>query len=312
MTDDVVDFDAFFVFTIGGNELLRLCSNGDIIVYGNKVETDHAAYDELVEFISACVPVKRRPPDRLRERIEALEISVLPERHHLVGDLMEELHDYFELNDKTAARPQQEARVLANRDYTIVIDKSGSMSMNDCPGGKTRWEGAQEGTEAIARKCATFDPDGITVYMFGSSFKRHDNVTPDKVTQIFAEHEPFGTTDTAGVLSDVFKHWAARKKAGDLKNGETVLVITDGEPNDRQAVSRVIKEVTGQMDADAELAISFLQIGKDQTAQQFLQYLDDGLEAEGAKFDIVDTKTFAEIEEKGMTLTEVLTAAIED
>lgn len=202
--------------------------------------------------------------------------------------------------------------MVADRDYTIVIDKSGSMSMNDCPGGKTRWETAQEGTEAIARKCATLDPDGITVYMFASAFKRHDNVTPDKVSQIFAEHEPFGSTDTAGVLSDIFKQWGARKKAGELKNGETVLVITDGEPNDRQAVARCIKEVTGQMDADPELAISFLQVGKDQAAQSFLQHLDDGLEKEGAKFDIVDTKTFAEIEEKGMTLTEVLAAAIED
>jgi cold shock CspA family protein len=171
---------------------------------------------------------------------------------------------------------------------------------------------AREGTEALARKCATFDPDGITVYMFASTYKRYDNVTPDKVSQIFAEHEPFGTTNTAGVLSDVFIHWAARKKAGELKNGETVLVITDGEPNDRQAVARVIKEVTGKMDADPELAISFLQVGKDQAAKQFLQHLDDGLEAEGAKFDIVDTKTFDEIEEKGMTLTDVLTAAIED
>ena len=202
--------------------------------------------------------------------------------------------------------------MVANRDYTVVIDKSGSMSMNDCPGGKTRWETAREGTESIARKCATLDPDGITVYVFGSAFKRYDNVTPDKVAQIFAEQEPFGGTDTAGVLSDVFKHWSTRKKAGELKDGETVLVVTDGEPSDRQAVSRCIKEVTTQMDADAELAISFLQVGKDQAAQSFLQHLDDGLEKEGAKFDIVDTKTFAEIEEKGMTLTEVLAAAIED
>lgn len=202
--------------------------------------------------------------------------------------------------------------MVENRDYTLMIDKSGSMSATDCPGGMTRWKAAQEGAEALARKCATLDPDGITVYMFANSFKRYDNVTPDKVSQIFTENDPFGGTDTAGVLSDAFKHWSARKKSGDLKAGETILVITDGEPNDRQAVSRVIKEVTTQMDADPELAISFLQVGKDMAAQQFLQHLDDGLEAEGAKFDIVDTKTFAEIEEKGMTLTEVLAAAIED
>lgn len=201
--------------------------------------------------------------------------------------------------------------MIENRDYTVIIDKSGSMTMTDCKG-KSRWEAAREGTEALARKCATLDPDGITVYFFAGNFKRHDNVTPDKVSQIFGEHDPFGTTDTAGVLSDAFKHWSARKKAGELKGGETILVITDGEPNDKQAVARVIKEVTTQMDADPELAVSFLQVGKDAAAKSFLQYLDDGLEKEGAKFDIVDTKTFDEIEEKGMTMAEVLTAAIDD
>lgn len=201
--------------------------------------------------------------------------------------------------------------MIENRDYTVIIDKSGSMSMDDCKG-QTRWDAAREGTEALARKCATLDPDGITVYFFAGTFKRHDNVTPDKVSQVFAEHEPFGSTDTAGVLSDAFKHWSIRKKAGELKGGETMLVITDGEPNDRQAVARVIKEVTTQMDADPELAISFLQVGKDGAAKSFLQYLDDGLEKEGAKFDIVDTKTFDEIEEKGLTMAEVLAAAIDD
>lgn len=200
--------------------------------------------------------------------------------------------------------------MIENRDYTLIVDKSGSMSTADCAG-RTRWEAAQEGAEALARKCATLDPDGITLYTYSSGFKRYDNTTPEKVSQIFAENDPFGGTATASVLSDAFKHWAERKKAGQLKGGETILVITDGEPDDRQAVSRVIKEVTGQMDADAELAVSFIQVGKDAAAKTFLQHLDDGLKAEGAKFDIVDTKTYDEIAE-GITLAEVLAAAIDD
>lgn len=64
------------------------------------------------------------------------------------------------------------------------------------------------------------------------------------------------------------------------------------------------------MKADEELAISFLQIGNDPAATQFLKALDDKLVEVGAKFDIVDTVTFADMED--MTMTEVLTNAIID
>ena len=51
--------------------------------------------------------------------------------------------------------------VLENRDYTLMIDKSSSMATADEPGGKTRWELAQESTIALAQKCEEIDPDGI-------------------------------------------------------------------------------------------------------------------------------------------------------
>jgi len=53
--------------------------------------------------------------------------------------------------------------MLENRDYTVIIDKSGSMSTPDQRGGRSRWEEAQEATMALARKCEQLDPDGITV-----------------------------------------------------------------------------------------------------------------------------------------------------
>jgi hypothetical protein len=59
------------------------------------------------------------------------------------------------------------------------------MSVTDQPGGMSRWQAAQESTLAIARKCEQLDPDGITVYLFSSRFKRYDNVTSSKVEEIF-------------------------------------------------------------------------------------------------------------------------------
>ena len=201
--------------------------------------------------------------------------------------------------------------MLEERDYTLIIDKSGSMSTPDQPGNRTRWQAAQESTLALARKCEQFDPDGITVYLFSGRFKRYDNVTSDKVDQIFRENDPSGTTDLAGVLKDATDSYLRRKAAGDVKpNGEIILVITDGEPDDRKAVMRVIIEASRQIDRDEELAISLIQVGKDQTATKFLKVLDDELQNAGAKFDIVDTITLDDME--GFTLSEVLLNAIND
>ena len=204
-----------------------------------------------------------------------------------------------------------EGSIVEDRDYTLIIDKSGSMSINDRPGGKTRWESAQESTLALARKCEEIDPDGITVYLFSGRFRRYDNVTSDKVSQIYQENDPMGRTDLASVLLDAVDNYFGRKSVGEAKpNGETILVITDGEPDDYKSVMRVIIEASRKLDRDDELGISLIQVGNDRKATQFLTALDDQLQSAGAKFDIVDTVTIDDME--GMTLSEVLLKAITD
>lgn len=201
--------------------------------------------------------------------------------------------------------------MLENRDYTLVIDKSGSMATPDQKGGRTRWVAAQESTFALASKCEQLDPDGITVYLFSGRFKRYENVTSSKVSQIFRENDPSGTTDLAGVLQHATDNYFQRKAAGQTKpNGETILVVTDGEPDDRKAVMRVIIEASRHMDVDEELAISFIQVGTDAQATRFLKVLDDELQGAGAKFDICDTITMEDMED--MSLSEVLLNAIND
>ncbi|MGA1601713.1 MAG: VWA domain-containing protein, partial [Prochlorothrix sp.] len=199
------------------------------------------------------------------------------------------------------------------RDYTIIIDRSGSMSKADQPGGMTRWDAVQESILALARKCEQFDPDGLTVYLFSSRFKRFDNVTSEKVEDIFLENEPMGRTNLAIVLQDAVRNFLDRKRAGQNDNdkeGETILVIMDGEPDDKRAVVEIIVDTTKQLDRDEELALSFIQIGNDSGARQFFKALDDQLQDIGAKFDICDTLTLDEMED--MSLVEVLTNAIED
>ena len=205
----------------------------------------------------------------------------------------------------------EEGSLVEDRDYTLIIDKSGSMSTADQPSGKSRWAAAQESTLALARKCEEIDTDGITVYLFSGRFKRYDNVTSDKVSQIYQENDPMGRTDLASVLKDALDNYFERKAAGQTKpNGETILVITDGEPDDRKSVMRVIIEASRKIERDEELAISLIQVGTDRMATQFLKALDDQLQSAGATFDIVDTITIDDMEDT--PLAEVLLNAITD
>lgn len=199
---------------------------------------------------------------------------------------------------------------LKDRDFTIIIDRSGSMSTRELTG-KSRWEICQETTVALATKVEQYDPDGLTLYTFASKFTKKDNVTSDKVKQVFMENDPNGSTALHLVLKDAFDGFTARKKAGSLKpNGEIIIVITDGEPDDKNAVAEEIIKVTKAMDKDEELGVLFAQVGNDGGARNFLKSLDDDLEKRGAKFDIVDTATFEEIENS--TLIDVILGALND
>lgn len=201
---------------------------------------------------------------------------------------------------------------LKDRDYVLILDKSGSMGAeSDTPSGQTRWEEAKESTLAIAQHCQKLDPDGITVVPFAGAFKVYESTTPDKVKEVFNENSPMGNTFLAAPLKATFDSYLKRKADGKAKShGELILVVTDGCPQDGDAVAKEITAFTKHLDRDEEYGICFLQIGRDKEATKFLQSLDNDLEKQGAKFDIVNTKTIEEVEKIGLTAT--LLAAVNE
>lgn len=199
---------------------------------------------------------------------------------------------------------------LSKYDYEILIDKSGSMEKADCPGGKSRFEYAQEQAEALARTCEKFDSDGITVVPFNGHFKVYENTTADRVEQVFMENKPQGSTATGAVVEDrLFGRagYFARKAAGSAKP-LILVIITDGEATDPELLEKVIVNAANKVESDEELGISFFQVGRDATAHKFLKKLDDDLQSHGAKFDIVNVKTYDELED--VSITEALIAAL--
>lgn len=200
---------------------------------------------------------------------------------------------------------------LKDRDFYVVIDKSGSMEERDTASGQSRWSYCQESVIAIARTIQEYDPDGITIVPFSGTFRVYHNVTADKVKDIFQENSPMGGTNLGPALQVCFDDYLKAKKSGTTKsNGAMMVVITDGQPHDEQVIAKAIVSFTKHMDVDEEFGISILQVGRDSAASAFLRRLDDNLQKEGAKFDIVDTKTMDDLENVG--LTEALLAALTD
>eukprot|EP01126_Amoeba_proteus_P058170 TRINITY_DN7479_c0_g1_i3.p1 TRINITY_DN7479_c0_g1~~TRINITY_DN7479_c0_g1_i3.p1 ORF type:complete len:656 (-),score=190.89 TRINITY_DN7479_c0_g1_i3:85-1917(-) len=162
------------------------------------------------------------------------------------------------------------------RDYILLIDKSGSMA-------GSLWKEAHKAVRLIAPHACACDPDGITLYFFGSrgALQKFEHIrTPEEVDNIFTTRvRTGGTTCLAGALRAAFsEHFEGRKPT-------TILVITDGEPDSKHDVTEEISKAANRVTSEEQLSISFIQIGHDRTATRFLMKLDDDLRT---RFDIVD------------------------
>ncbi|NJO78087.1 MAG: hypothetical protein HC827_05855 [Cyanobacteria bacterium RM1_2_2] len=198
--------------------------------------------------------------------------------------------------------------LLSNRDYTVIIAKTASERSINPPRFTERWTVAESAVMTLIQKCQDFDPDGITLYVSCRSpeetcmFKKYEHVKAVELAQIVQAGYPPEQVDLQTVLEDAIESYFNRKAAQQTKpNGELIVVLLDGEPSDRMAVAKLIKNTTHQLSSDQELRINFVQIGDDGIAHGFLSALDENLQSAGAKFDIVSTKFLAEIQPNSLT-----------
>lgn len=173
---------------------------------------------------------------------------------------------------------------LSEFDTIVLVDRSGSMN-GTAKGFPTRWAQAAELTTGIAGIAATVDEDGITVIQFGGSFNPskdvQDNVKDASgVGSLFASHTPYGGTPLAQALE------AAFKKKFDAGKKAIVFVVTDGVPDDAEAVKKAIVAASKKLTDSSELRVQFIQVGDDASATKYLEGLDNDLA--DAQFDIVN------------------------
>ena len=183
---------------------------------------------------------------------------------------------------------------LSEFDYVIAVDTSGSMGEPVKLGAtKTRWEAMQETAMTIAREVEAFDDDGLGMVFFGGpNVEAHDDVTSQKLRELFASKSPRGGTPLTEALT------AALKLAGKSDKKDFIIVLTDGEPNDRESAIKVICDQANGQAKDEDLTILFVQVGDDPSATRFLEMLDDGLQDRyNLPHDIVDVKTVEQVDQ---------------
>jgi hypothetical protein len=192
-----------------------------------------------------------------------------------------------------------ELSTLGKHDVVILIDKSSSMSEEDCPSVErpgymiSRWNWCFEQTMDLARQTASVLPQGISVLLFSWGTRVFPHVDMRDIPRIFAENKPDGITNEGTAIQTALDDYFQRKHAAHGKVAPLLIaVITDGRPTGEENVRRAIIETTHRMQSPDEIRINFLLIGQDTKGLKFIQEMDNGLIAQGAKYDIVSSKPF--------------------
>lgn len=214
------------------------------------------------------------------------------------------------MNTATTSTPTAAANIaaleakLSEYDYVVCIDSSGSMGEADAPGNRTRWAYMQETGMAFTRDMEKLDSDGIGVVLFGgANIIAEDGVNSTRIKELFEQSRPMGSTPMDKALT------AALKLLSKSSKKKFITIYTDGVPDDKEAVAKVIRDQSNRQQNDDECTFLFVQVGKDNGASAYLRQLDDDLK--GAKFDIVDAKTIEEAEKFNSTV-ELIAHAIND
>jgi hypothetical protein len=193
---------------------------------------------------------------------------------------------------------------LLGRDYVVLIDRSGSMTQEDVYNSATqkyesRWRAAAEGMMALVAKVIELDPDGVDVCLFSKEHEFFHVTQTNQIGAIFYENEPLTTTNLSRPFELVLNEHFSLRQQGRRPKGTTIIVVTDGRPDNPARVTELLLNAANHCQHDKELGISFIQLGRDPGAQRYLTFLDDHLTGEGARYDIVDTKTWEKVEQLG-------------
>lgn len=173
-------------------------------------------------------------------------------------------------------------------------DNDKTSSTEDAP---LRYEKAVIAMNGIVNQVSKIDPDGVDVICFpgsgGEGGLEHDiyrNVKDIKGLEVMVTaQEPKGPCKMGQAMDVVLKEAFAKIEKG---RPSTILVLTAGRPDDHNELSELLSQAARKVKSDKDLTITFVQVGDDEWATNYLRHLDNNLtttDANGEVVDIVDS-----------------------
>jgi hypothetical protein len=185
--------------------------------------------------------------------------------------------------------------VLENHDLGLIVDRSGSMSTRDCPGGLSRWDWCCQEATQLAQAAAQAS-SSIDASIFNVSYLTYKHISPAQIPQIFATNQPAGGTEPAYALMEQMEDYFNSSRAKPL----TIVIVTDGLPNNCRNIAQVLQDESKKIKYQGEITITFLLIGTevdDVRLRSMIGLAPNSTVQNGGFVDIVN---FSDLEGKGI------------
>jgi Mg-chelatase subunit ChlD len=179
---------------------------------------------------------------------------------------------------------------LIKMSLQVILGLDVSASMQTVEGRAARIDIAKELAGPVIQKACQLDASGPDVYTFGQKVTYLGNITAaqakDKLNSLAADQY---ATNLGAFLGKAFQKAREFISQGD---NALILVFTDGAASDKGLVKSEIINMTGSMTEDSQCALEIVYFGDE--AATYLKELDDDLQSQGGKFDIVDATPISE------------------
>lgn len=198
-------------------------------------------------------------------------------------------------NTSNGGTGEDRLSILRKFDTVFLIDDSPSMA-------GPKWEMVQTILDYCTPVAARYDTDGIDIHFFNNTHLNQEKVkSPEIAVQIHHDVSLDGSTPLLDQVSVHLKqYFQGYRKSGFAANYKryNLIILTDGEPDDEydedgdpkdpvkpafRLIRKKIVDYARKLDDDDveaepnQVGIQFCQIGDDQDAEAFFQYLDDRL-----------------------------------
>ncbi|HEY9713741.1 MAG TPA: hypothetical protein V6C72_09735 [Chroococcales cyanobacterium] len=193
------------------------------------------------------------------------------------------------------------ARVLSGYRVELIVDRSLSMAVRDCPGGLSRWQWCGNQAVELGRSLAPYSPDGLTITTFAWGRHVYENVQSSEVARIFAKNHFGPGTRMGEPLAERINNFLQQQSAS--SKPLLIGVITDGVPQpmyEPHLVSSTLIKASKKVIDPRLLTVVFLQVGgQDFLGRYLLSKLDHGVEHK-AEYDIAHTISFKRLQQEGL------------